>query len=96
MIGLYFVIAVVVLFFIYNFIKSLSDPAVKEASDLRMSINHYRIYKKIFDEQMECHKNGITPPNRTNEIPNMNEWRRYGEYQLLKSRKSMEDSLNNL
>ena len=93
---LYIIVGIVALYFIYNFIKNLSDPDVKEASDLRMSINHYRIYKEIFEEQMEYHRKGIMPPDRSNKTPNMNEWRRYGEYQELKSRKRIEDSFKNL
>lgn len=61
------------------------DPDIKEASILNINIKHYKIYKKIFDEQVECHEKGIMPPDRMNEIPNMNEWRRYGEYQMEKS-----------
>lgn len=93
--GIYFIIGVVALFFLYNFVKNLSDPDVKEASNLRMSINHYRIYKKIFEEQMECHKKGIMPPDRTSKIPNMNEWRRYGEYRMKKSSEDLHNSFKN-
>lgn len=93
MMGLYFVIGAAILFFIYNFIKSLSDPDVREASDLKMNVNHYRKYKEIYDEQTRCHAKNATPPNRMSEIPNMNEWRRYGEYRWKKSSEELYDSI---
>lgn len=92
MIGIYFVIGLIALFLIYNFVKILLDPDVKEASNLMMSIKHYRIYKEIYDEQIEYHKKGIMPPDRTNKIPNMNEWRRYGEYRLQKQKEDLYNS----
>lgn len=90
--SIYFMIGLIALFLIYNFVKSLSDPDVKEASSLMMSVKHYRIYKEIFDEQIEYHKKGKMPPDRTNKIPNMNEWRRYGEYRMQKMEEDLHSS----
>lgn len=62
---------------IYRWLKSKMDPDYKAASSLRMSIDNYRKYREIYDEQMMCHRMGKTPPDRTAEISNMNEWRKY-------------------
>lgn len=76
--------------------KEASDPEVQEADILKISLKNYRIYKEIFDEQIECHKKAIAPPDRTNEIPNMNEWRKYGEYQMKKSHMKWEKEFDDL
>lgn len=62
---------------IYRWLKSKMDPDIKAASSIRMSVENYRKYREIYDEQVMCHKMGKTPPDRTAEITNMNEWRRY-------------------
>lgn len=63
------------------------DEDAKDASQLGMSVKRYKLYKEIFDEQMECHRLGKAIPDRTDEIPNMNEWRKYGDHQLAKTPK---------
>lgn len=87
------VLVVIVAMFVNEFRKSLKDPDVIEASNLQMPINHYKIYKKILEEQQECIRNHKHIPDRTNEIPNMNEFRRYGDYQLKKSVESSTDDM---
>lgn len=80
--------------FIRWYLKALKDPDVIEASNLHMSVSRYRLYKDIYDEQVQCFKVGKNPPER--EIPNMNEWRKYGEYMQKKSHDKMRDSIDKL
>lgn len=67
-------------------IKAIKDPDVQAASKLGMDIRRFHKYQEIFDEQCECHRNGTPIPDRTAEIPNMNEWYRYGEWRLEKDK----------
>lgn len=98
--GLIVGVGLFVLFVVGGLIRSivwaLKDEDVKEASQLRMNVRRYKLYKEIYEEQMECHRQGKKIPNRMDEIPNMNEWRRFGEYQLEKAHKSMMDELDEL
>ncbi len=84
------------IYWIYGFVKALKDPDVQEASKLHMSVKRYRIYKEIFEEQTKCYDEGLPVPNRMNDIPNMNEWRRYGEYQIQKQSESMFKELDSI
>jgi len=91
-IGLIILIAISAIYWVYGTIKAVKDPDIQEASKLMMSIKHYRIYKEIYEEQTKCYDNNTPFIDRTNEIPNMNEWRRYCEYQVKKiSEKWMSD-----
>lgn len=65
---------------IYRWLKAKMDPDTKAASSLRMNVENYRKYREIYDEQMMCHRMGKTPPDRTAEISNMNEWRKYCDF----------------
>ena len=73
-----------------------SSEDEKVARSLGMSLRNYKIYERIFEEQMRCLDNGVKIPDRLNEIPNMNEWRRYGEYMLKKQHDDMMSELDKL
>lgn len=98
--GLIIGVGLFVLFVLYKFIGSfasaLKDEDVKEASQLRMNIKRYKVYKEIYEEQMECLRHNREMPDRMDEIPNMNEWRRFGEFQSEKAHKAMMDELEEL
>lgn len=79
----YLVIAIVVIVLILFFVgrdKQATEEDFKAAKKLGISTRRARLYREIFDEQLACYDRGEEPPDRTSEIPNMNEWRRYGEY----------------
>lgn len=92
-----------------GFIKALKDPDVHEASKLRMSVSHYKRYKEM-SEQIQCiyREEGVNykSDEKVNDIimqaPNMNEWRRFSEYDWEKSANDfksryehLEDFINN-
>jgi hypothetical protein len=68
----------------------------KIARSLGMSLRNYKIYEGIFEEQMQCLDKGCKIPDRLNEIPNMNEWKRYGDYRLKKQHEDMMSELDKL
>lgn len=78
--GLIAIAAYFIIGWLYFTIKAFKDPDVQEASKLRMSVKNFRKYREIYDEQIACYKSGKTPPDRTDEIKNFNDWRRYGDY----------------
>ena len=58
-----------------------ATPEDREAAKkLGLTTKRARLFREIFDEQVDCYRRGVEPPDRTNEIPNLNEWRRYGKY----------------
>lgn len=84
----------------YYMIKSLKDPDVIEATKIGLTIKRYYIYKKIWDEILQIYReDGIN--DKTNfkidkliaQVPNINEWRKFSNYQEEKYRK---DSMENL
>lgn len=87
---------IVLCLLIKSIFMAMRDEDVKEASELRMTVMRYRLYKEIFEEQMECQRQGKDIPDRMHEIPNMNEWRRFCESQLAKQHKSMMDELDKI
>lgn len=93
----------VVLFFVigilYQSIKSLNDPDVKDASKLRMSIREFTLYKELW-EDYQRHLESLGSDkfdageayfvkNIFPRIKNMNNWRRFGEYQCQLTREEM-------
>jgi len=60
--------------------KQATEEDIKAAKKVGISTRRARLYREIFDEQLACYDRGEEPPDRTGEIPNMNEWRRYGQY----------------
>lgn len=90
------VIAILVYVFTNNNAGNSEDD--REARRIGISVANYKKYREIFDEQLSCHEKGIPCPDRTGDIPNMNEWRLYGEYRVNKyreeSKKAYEDVLS--
>lgn len=79
----YLVIAIVVIVLVLFFMgrdKQAAEEDFKAAKKLGISTRRARLYREIFDEQLACYDRGEEPPDRTGEIPNMNEWMRYGQY----------------
>lgn len=76
------------LFFMYHSIKAAKDPNVKAASNLRMTINRFNLYTRLYDEHQDCLlKYGVESQEAQlkgveilKQVPNMNEWRRYCDY----------------
>lgn len=84
------ILTIILVIWLINFFKALKDPNVKAASDLRMSIRNYNLYKKIFDEHWACmQKYGADSIEAKRlfaqlfkEVKNPNEWRRYERWRL--------------
>lgn len=74
------VIAIIALFIYSSWDKDAIPEDREAAKKLGLTTKRARLYREIFDEQVECYSRGVEPPDRTSEIPNMNEWRRYGKY----------------
>lgn len=95
--GLFFVIINFVIYWIQESIKAVKDPDVQAASDLRMSISRFRLYKRLWDEYQEYMEVHGTNSKESNEkfkeifkqIPNPNEWRRFGDYMVAKQQEEM-------
>ena len=77
-----------VIYWIVCCIRSTKDPNVQNAAKLKMPINRYLLYKKLYDEyfdfMMEHGANSIASEQKFIEIFKQikypNEWRRYEEY----------------
>ena len=79
----YLVIAIVLVVLALFFMgrdKHATEEDIKAAKKLGITTKRARLYREIFDEQLACYDRGEVPPDRTGEISNMNEWRRYGQY----------------
>jgi len=74
-----------ILHWLYYTIKATKDPDVIAATKLDMLITHYNKYKKIQAQLEELYNRGITEGDEIKElmkqIPNMNEWYRFCDYQ---------------
>lgn len=98
---LYGVILITIAFLIgwlWYFFKAFNDPDIIIASNLRMTINRYRLYRKLYNELQELIKKyGIDSPNIDEiyrikifpKIKNTNEWRRYQTYRWRERQKSI-------
>lgn len=77
-----------IIYWLFLTFKAMKDPDVQIASDLRMSIQHYRHYQKLFDEYQDFmlkHGTESVASQRKfveifKQIKNPNEWRRYSAY----------------
>lgn len=69
----------------------ITNEDFSEANFLGMPINRYKYYQKIFNEQMECHRKGISPPKIY--FKHEDEWMRYGHTQLEKIDREIADDL---
>lgn len=103
-IALLIIIVLAVLFVINSIVKSSKDPDVINASNLKMSVIRYRMYKEWFDkhqELMDKHGTNSEEANKYFEsffdkIPNMNEWRRYQNFRMNEVHNKFRDSINSL
>lgn len=97
--GILAVVAVVIFLWIKESKKAAQDPDIKEASELGIVIWRYRKYQEAWDKIQAIYRTyGIDNPvsnKMANEIienlPNMNEWRRFSQRQSQKSLKSFKD-----
>lgn len=95
--GLFAVIIYFLLFWIQESIKSVKDPDVQAASNLRIGIKRYRFYKRLWDEYQEFMRIHGAHSSESEEkfkeifkqIPNSDEWCRFGQYMEEKQRKEM-------
>ncbi len=86
-----------VIYWIQESIKAAKDPDVQAASNLRMSITRFRLYQRLWDEYQEYMKvHGINSRESEEkfkeifkQIPNTNEWSRFGQYMEKKQREEM-------
>jgi len=74
------VLAAIAVFVFSSWDKEATPEDREAAKKLGLTTKRARLYREIFDEQLACYDRGVEPPDRTKEIPNMNEWRRYGKY----------------
>lgn len=86
--GLSALLVYVLLSITTNIVKSLKAPEVQEASELRMTITRYKKYKQMWNEiQTIYSEEGINSKTERKvydiikQAPDMNEWRRFGDYQ---------------
>lgn len=85
--------------FIYHFTKALKDPDVQMASNLRMPVDNFRLYERIYNEHWACmEKYGANSKEAEElfaklfrQIKNPNEWRRYQEWRVQKLRRDMKN-----
>lgn len=97
--GILAILAGGIIWWIIETIKAIKDPDVQAASNLRMSISRYRLYKRLWDEYQEYMKvHGINSKESEEkfkeifkQVPNPNEWRRFGQYMEEKQMKEMMD-----
>ncbi len=97
--GLGFVLAGAVLFWLYESIKSKKDPDVQAASNLRMSVNRFRKYQRLYDEFFDCMmKYGVHSSIAEKkfveifkQIDNPNEWKRYQDYRGMLQRRERDE-----
>lgn len=102
--GFLFVGAFILIYWLYSFIKATKDPEVLEASDLRITITRYRKYKEANKKIQEIYRTHGTNSDHANKevdriisgLPNMNEWRRFMDYQLRKQHDEMQKMINRL
>ena len=97
--GIIAVVVFVVILWLRETAKAAKDPDVIEASELGIPIWRYRKYQEAWDKIQDIYeKYGINTPTSSkmaseiiSKLPNLNEWRRYGDKQLKKSMKSFSD-----
>lgn len=102
--GIIAVVLFVVILWAKETKKAAKDPDVIEASELGIVIWRYRKYQEAWDKiQAIYDAYGTDSPKSikmANEIieklPNLNEWRRFGEKQCQKQSQRMYDMINEL
>jgi len=88
----------------YNFHKHKEDPDVMEASLLGIPMWRYYKYKKASEEISQIYKELGTESKTAHlkvdaiikNLPNMNEWRRYSEFQFQKTASNMRKMVEDL
>ena len=88
----------------YNFLKHKEDPDVMEASSLGIPMWRYYKYKKASEEIGQIYKELGTESKTAylkvdaiiKNLPNMNEWRRYSEFQFQKTAANMRKMVEDL
>lgn len=102
---LYGIAAVVIgaiIYWIFLTIKAMKDPDVQAASSLRMNINRFRHYQRLYDEyqyfMMEHGAHSVASERKfadiLKQIDNPNEWHRYQDYRLKKQQHEFQKELN--
>ena len=94
-----------VLYWLYLCLKATKDPDVIAASDLRMSVSRYRLYRSLYDEMQNMYKKHGTSSEsmedffRTQIFPkikNQNEWRRYNNFRMKKCVENKQNELEEM
>ncbi len=101
--ALFAVIIYFVIYWIQESIKSTKDPDMQAASNLKMSITRFRLYQRLWNEHQEYMKvHGINSRESEEkfkeifkQIPNQNEWKRFGQYMEKKQREEMLNEIYN-
>ena len=99
--GVFTLLTYFFMMFIPYYIKAFKDPDVQTASNLRMSITRYNLYKQLWNEYQKFMEEHGVNSNESYEkskeiikqIPNLNEWRRFGNYMIEKEQKARMDEL---
>lgn len=97
--GIIAVVVFVVILWLRETLKAAKDPDVIEASELGIPIWRYRKYQEAWDKIQDIYeKYGINTPTSSkmaseiiSKLPNLNEWRRYGDKQCSKSFKTFHE-----
>lgn len=100
--GVIAVVSGAIVWWIVGTIKSTKDPDVQAASNLRMSVSRFRLYKRLWDEYQEYTKEHGIHSQESEEkfkeifqqVPNPNEWRRFGQYMEDLQHKKMMEEIN--
>ena len=95
----------VIVMWLYYSIKAIKDPDVKAATDLRMTIGRYNLYKRLYEKHQSAMKEFGSFSSEADEIfakeiypkiPNPNEWRRFCDYQLKKQREEFRKEMDDI
>lgn len=102
--GILAVVIFIVVLWVRETAKAAKDPDVIEASELRIPIHRYRKYKEAWDKILVIYEKYGTDSPKSDKLvfeivsglPNMNEWRRYGDKQLKKTSNKFNDLYNEI
>ena len=97
--GIIAVVIFIIILWVRETAKAAKDPDVIEASELRIPIYRYRKYQEAWNKIQTIYKQYGTDTPTSNKmveeiirnLPNLNEWRRYGDAQLKKSMEAFHD-----
>lgn len=95
--GIIAIVAGAIIWWLIGTIKAMKDPDVQAASNLKMSITRFHLYQRLWNEYQDYMKvHGIHSRDSEEkfkeifkQIPNPNEWRRFGQYMEQKGREKM-------